>query len=230
MRWLCTRWRADLRRDDCQRSRSWQTSFFPTLNVGSPWDNFSHVLGSAKAQTPYAIQWRGSHCNVRAIQANKGRRFVAGRFLRARDALLRPDVLEADSLGELLLAGLAIPLLERLVRNLAFDQQLSELSPLRLALEWHYPSLTDQFATVPMFRADAAPTTKLLSSIVVDIKIEEDSGCMGQGIPLGRRHDLENVGDHQVLIERTQHCKCFMAVSVGAIFPTLAGGQQCQVY
>jgi hypothetical protein len=49
--------------------------------------------------------------------------------------------LGADSFRQFLLAGLAVPLLERLVRDLAFDQQLRKLSPLRLTLEWHLCSL-----------------------------------------------------------------------------------------
>src|SRR6185436_4313829 len=52
--------------------------------------------------------------------------FLAG---RARGRL--------DPFGELPAASLAVPLLEGLVRDLALDEQLSELAPLRLALERH---------------------------------------------------------------------------------------------
>ena len=35
------------------------------------------------------------------------------------------------------MSRLAVPLLERLVRDLSFDEQLREFAALRLALEWH---------------------------------------------------------------------------------------------
>lgn len=39
--------------------------------------------------------------------------------------------------GSLPAARLAVPLLEGLIRDLPFDQELRKLAPLRLALEWH---------------------------------------------------------------------------------------------
>src|SRR5687767_8831600 len=49
------------------------------------------------------------------------------------------------ALGQFLAAGLAIPLFIGLRRDLAFDQQLGELAPLRLALEWHRGLLSRAF-------------------------------------------------------------------------------------
>jgi hypothetical protein len=45
-----------------------------------------------------------------------------------------------NSLRQLLLTGLTIPLLVGLGRNLAFHQELRELATLRLTLEWHLRS------------------------------------------------------------------------------------------
>src|SRR5688572_24375876 len=52
--------------------------------------------------------------------------FAFGLFLRAIHAL-----------GQFLAAGFTIPLFIGLRRDVALDQQLGELAPLRLALEWH---------------------------------------------------------------------------------------------
>src|SRR5437660_7731529 len=50
---------------------------------------------------------------------------------------LRGRLLRLDVLRELALSRLAVPLLERLRRDLPLHQQLRELSALRLALERH---------------------------------------------------------------------------------------------
>src|SRR5688572_33317936 len=56
---------------------------------------------------------------------------------RASRFLCRRRTLAGDTLRQFLSARLAVPLFERFVRNLAFDQQLRKLAPLRLALERH---------------------------------------------------------------------------------------------
>ena len=43
----------------------------------------------------------------------------------------------ADALRQTLRSRLAIPLFERLVRDLALDEQLREFATLRLTLEWY---------------------------------------------------------------------------------------------
>jgi hypothetical protein len=53
--------------------------------------------------------------------------------------------MSCDALRQLLAAGLAIPFLERFVGNLSVHQQLRELPPLRLALEWHDGLTSDLF-------------------------------------------------------------------------------------
>ena len=55
-------------------------------------------------------------------------------FLR-RGALAGGAALVGHSLRQLLAAGFAVPFLERLVGDLALDEELSELAPLRLTLE-----------------------------------------------------------------------------------------------
>jgi hypothetical protein len=46
-------------------------------------------------------------------------------------------LLALHALGEFLASGLAVPFLERLVRDFPLDEKLRELSTLRLTLEWH---------------------------------------------------------------------------------------------
>jgi hypothetical protein len=46
-------------------------------------------------------------------------------------------VFPRHALGEPCASGFAVPFLERLVRDLAIDEELRELPPLRLAFEWH---------------------------------------------------------------------------------------------
>jgi hypothetical protein len=59
--------------------------------------------------------------------------FAAGGFLRARSLAS----CLANTLGKLRAPRFPVPLLERLRRDLTFDQHLGELSTLRLALERH---------------------------------------------------------------------------------------------
>jgi hypothetical protein len=62
--------------------------------------------------------------------------------------LLSRSSLARDPFREFLAAGLAIPFLERFVRDLSLDEQLRELAPLRLALERHPASAVDDSIAV----------------------------------------------------------------------------------
>jgi hypothetical protein len=63
-------------------------------------------------------------------------------------ALLGSFTNPCHAFGKLLLPRLSIPLLVSLRRDLTLHQQLGELAPLGLALEWHY-RLTGRSATSP---------------------------------------------------------------------------------
>src|SRR4051812_47034411 len=67
-----------------------------------------------------------------------GQRLLPGGRLLRRPALPgRRGALAGRMLRQLLAAGFAVPFFERLRRDLALDEELRELAPLRLTLEWH---------------------------------------------------------------------------------------------
>jgi hypothetical protein len=57
--------------------------------------------------------------------------------MAARSAFLASPLFAGDPLGQPFAASFPIPFLEGLAGNLALDEELRELSPLRLALERH---------------------------------------------------------------------------------------------